>query len=162
MVVDYEEIFEKAVESFFAGKYQLSKNYFAFLNDINNDNKFSHIAYFGIICIDSIISGYSEAKDLFKYFLLSDYTSQKNMIEYFFDHEISYEEFSIDEVDYNDQTVILESIQGDTTYSDMMLGEIFEKMGDTQKALDYLTKALQKRPFDSTLQKKVSNLGKKS
>jgi hypothetical protein len=43
-----------------------------------------------------------------------------------------------------------------------MLGEIFEKMGDTQKALDYLTKALQKRPFDSTLQKKVSNLGKKS
>lgn len=160
MVVDYEEILEKAVESFFSGKYQLSKNYFAFLN--NNDNKFSHIAYFGIICIDSITSGYTEAKDLFKYFLLSDYASQKNMIEYFFDHEISYEEFSIDEIDYNNQTVILESLQGDTTYSDIMLGEIFEKMGDTQKALDYLTKALQKRPFDNTLRKKVSNLGKKS
>ncbi|MGE4547558.1 MAG: tetratricopeptide repeat protein [Desulfurella sp.] len=160
MVVDYEEILEKAVESFFSGKYQLSKNYFAFLN--SNDNKFSHIAYFGIICIDSIISGYTEAKDLFKYFLLSDYASQKNMIEYFFDHEISYEEFSIDEIDYNNQTVILESLQSDTTYSDIMLGEIFEKMGDTQKALDYLTKALQKRPFDNTLRKKVSNLGKKS
>ena len=138
-------------------EYQLAKNYFAILN---TSSKFAHIAYFGIICIDSITSGYVEAKDLFKYFLLSDYVSQKNMIEYFFDHEISYEEFSIDEIDYNNQIIMLESIEADSTYSDIMLGEIFEKMGDAQKALDYLTKALQKRPFDSLLHKKVSNLGK--
>lgn len=160
MVVEYETIFEKAVESFFSDKFQLAKNYFILLN--NNDNKFSQIAYFGIICVDSIINGYVEAKDLFKYFLLSDQTSQKNMMNYFFDHEISYEEFSIDEIDYNEQTALLDSLQGDSTYSDIMLGEIFEKMGDSQKALDYLTKALQKRPFDNILHKKVSYLGKKS
>ncbi|AHF97734.1 MAG: tetratricopeptide repeat protein [Desulfurella sp.] len=157
MAIEYETILEKAIESFFSDKYQLAKNYFALLS---SSSKFAHIAYFGIVCVDSINSGYVEAKDLFKYFLLSDYNSQKNMIEYFFDHEISYEEFSIDEIDYNNQTVMLESIEADSTYSDIMLGEIFEKMGDTQKALDYLTKALQKRPFDSLLHKKVSNLGK--
>ncbi|MGC8502064.1 hypothetical protein [Desulfurella sp.] len=158
MAVEYETILEKAVESFFSDKFQLAKSYFMLLN--NHDSNFSQIAYFGIICVDSIANGYIEAKDLFKYFLLSDQTSQKNMIDYFFDHEISYEEFSIDEIDYNEQTVLLDSLTGDSTYSDIMLGEIFEKMGDAQKALDYLTKALQKRPFDSLLHKKVSNLGK--
>lgn len=160
MAIEHETILEKAVESFFSDKFQLAKNYFVLLN--NNDNKFSKIAYFGIICVDSILNGYLEAKDLFKYFLLSDQASQKNMIDYFFDHEISYEEFSIDEIDYNEQTALLESLGDDSTYSDIMLGEIFEKMGDAQKALDYLTKALQKRPFDNILHKKVSQLGKKS
>lgn len=160
MAVEYETILEKAVESFFSDKFQLAKSYFILLNSSNS--KFSQIAYFGIICVDSITNGYVEAKDLFKYFLLSDQTSQKNMIDYFFDHEVSYEEFSTDEIDYNEQTALLDSLEGDSTYSDIMLGEIFEKMGDAQKALDYLTKALQKRPFDNVLHKKVSYLGKKS
>ncbi len=159
MGIEYEAILEKAVESFFADKYQLAKNYFALLN---TSGQFSHIAYFGIICVDSITSGYIEAKDLFKYFLFSDFSSQKNMIDYFFNHEISYEEFSIDDADYNSQTIMLESLESDSTYSDIMVGEIFEKMGDAQKALDYLIKALQKRPFDKTLHRKVSHLGKNS
>jgi len=157
MAIEYETILEKAVESFFSEKYELAKNYFALLN---SSGKFTHIAYFGIICVDSIKSGYTEAKDLFKYFLFSDFVSQKNMIEYFFDHEISYEELSLDDSEYNSQTLILESLENDDAYSDIMLGEVFEKMGDTQKALDYFVKALQKRPFDKSLQKKVSYLGK--
>lgn len=158
MAVDYEELLEKAIDAFFSNQYKLASNYFV---ELKKHKEFSHIAYFGILCVDSVMSGYQEAKDLFKYFLLSDSISQKNLLEYFSNREITHEEFILDDLSYQENETVLDATIIDSTYSDIMLGEIFEKIGDKEKAIDYLAKALRKRPFDVSLHKKVSYLGKK-
>ena len=170
-----EELLQYGIESFLKNRFDKAEMFFSLVLSKEPKNR---IARFGIVCIDAIEDGMIEAKDMFSVFVFSSEEQQKAIEELFEkyqdgsfyvdgDMNYLYDLLSLYNVKATNigEDLYLSKVEPDRNRgvnTNMLLGKVYEKMGDYSKAIDYLAKAVKMKPFDENLRKELFNIvGKK-
>ncbi len=170
-----EEFLQYGIENFLKNRFDKAKTFFSLVLSDEPDNK---VAKFGLMCIDAIEDGLTEAKDMFSVFVFANEDQQKAIKEIF--ENYSNAPFGgVGDQDYLYDVLSLYNVKatslGDDLYlskieldnskgvnTNMLLGKVYEKMGDYSKAIDYLAKAVKMKPFDDALRKELIEVVKKN
>ncbi len=161
-------IVEEGISNFMSNRFNAAKSYFTVSLAMDANNR---IAKFGLMCIDAINDGFVEAIDLFKLFLFSPEEEQEAILEAF----ISAETIVIDDVSEFAHEEVLssrsrgevaefideETIEKDAFDSFMLLGKLYKKLKNLDKAIDQFLRAYQIRPFDKRVISELVNTIKK-
>ncbi|WP_035588305.1 tetratricopeptide repeat protein [Hippea jasoniae] len=170
-----EELLQYGIESFLNNRFDKSKMFFSMVLSMEPENK---IARFGVVCIDAIEDGLVEAKEMFSVFVFSDTRQQDAIMEVFehYQNSINSPESDVDYLYdvlslYNvkattiGEDLYLSKIEPDknkTVNTNMLLGRVYEKMGDYSKAIDHFAKAFKMKPFDEDLMKELIEMVRKT
>ncbi len=170
-----EELLQYGIESFLKSSFRRAKIFFSLALSDESNNK---VARFGLMCIDAIEDGLSEAKDMFSVFVFASREQQNAIMEIFENYanapfssgsnqDYLYDVLSL----YNVKATNLEGdlylskIEPDNTRginTNKLLGKVYERMGDYSKAIDYLAQAVKMKPFDDNLRKELIDVVKKN
>ncbi len=175
-IKDIDEILQYGIESFLNNKFDKADMYFTIVltKDIDND-----IARFGIICIDAMRDGIMEAKDMFSIYIFSP-QEQKEVIEDMLNNYQNSEFYSNTIAEYI-QDILSSYIKGanagthledkdkfstlnddtDVYDADFILAKVYEKLGDYDKAIDYIARAYKSKPFNDRLKKELMEIVRK-
>ncbi|WP_025209622.1 tetratricopeptide repeat protein [Hippea sp. KM1] len=170
-----EELLQYGIESFLNNRFDRAKTFFMLVLSKDPSNR---IAQFGMMCIDAIEDGLVEAKDMFGVYVFSSEEQQDTLREIFEKYQNS-AMYADGDLDYLYDVLSLYNVKatsmGDDLYlskiepdrnrginTNMLLGKVYEKMGDYSKAIDYLAKAAKMKPFDNELLKELMEMVKKN
>ena len=170
-----EEFLQYGIENFLKNRFDKARLFFSLVLSEEPNNK---VAKFGMMCIDAIEDGLSEAKDMFSVFVFANEEQQKAIMEIFenysntpfgnsSDQDYLYDILSLYNVKATSlgDDLYLSKIEPDNSRgvnTNMLLGKVYEKMGDYSKAIDYLAKAVRMKPFDDELRRELIEVVKKS
>ncbi len=176
------DILQNGIEHFLSGKFETAGMYFSLVLSEEADND---VAKFGVMCIDAIDDGMIEARDMFNIYIFLPEDQKKSMLNTFDKYQSSelYDSSISDYIydmmnqygssndiynrSYNSIEELLSEFTSDIksdpeSYdSDFLLGKMYEKLGDYEKAIDYLTRAFRTKPFDTKLQNEIMQVVKK-
>ncbi len=162
-----EKLLKDGIESFLNNRFDKASMYFCVVlsKDVNND-----IARFGVMCIDAIEDGIIEAKDMFSIYIFSPDEQKEYIREALesykgndvFDGAVSsYIEEILNNQDYDNAFISKKAIvpsqynDPDLYGEDFIMGKIYEKLGNYDKAIDYIAKAYKTKPFDDNLKREL-------
>ncbi len=168
-----DELLQNGIESFLNNRFERASMYFSVVlsKDTQND-----IARFGVMCIDAIEDGILEAKDMFNIYIFSTDEQKRYIVEALesyqggdiYDGAISnYIEELLSNQDYGNsffnkkETFATPNNDPDLYDPDFVLGKIYERLGDYDKAIDYIAKAYRLKPFDDNLKKELMQIVRK-
>ncbi|AEA33492.1 tetratricopeptide repeat protein [Hippea maritima] len=170
-----EELLQYGIESFLNNRFDRAKTFFSLVLSKEPTN---NIAQFGVMCIDAIEDGLVEAKDMFSVFVFSS-DEQQDALREVFDRYQNSAMYADGDLDYLYDVLSLYNVKatsmGDDLYlskiepdrsrgvnTNMLLGKVYQKMGDYSKAIDHLAKAAKMKPFDDELLKELMEMVKKN
>ncbi len=170
-----EELLQYGIESFLRNRFDKSRMFFSLVLSKDPENT---IAKFGVMCIDAFEDGLAEAKDMFSVFIFAKEDQQKAIMEVFEnytampfgnggDQDYLYDVLSLYNVRATSlgEDLYLSKIEPDSNRgvnTNMLLGKVYEKMGDYSKAIDYLARAVKLKPFDDDLRRELIDIVKKN
>jgi tetratricopeptide (TPR) repeat protein len=168
-----EEFLQNGIESFLNNRFERANMYFSLVLSKDSAND---IARFGVMCIDAIDDGILEAKDMFNIYIFSSDEQKQYIIEALesyqgndvYDGAISnyIQELLGAQDSYGayfnkKETFRTQHNDPDLYDPDFVLGKVYEKLGDYDKAIDYLAKAYALKPFDDNLKKELMQVVRK-
>lgn len=182
-VVDIDTLIEEGIENFINGRFDVAKSYFTVIltKDVND-----RIAKFGMICIDAVEDGFYEAHELFKLFIFEPDEKQDLIMESFSEYNIGNSENEMAEytailmpqeeddnffakayLDAGEVSLAKAELEVALNYNpssidnQLLLGRIYEKLGDFDKAIDRVAKAAAIKPFDKKIYNQLIGLVRK-
>ncbi len=171
-VKDIDEILQYGIESFLRNRPDKARMYFTIVlaNDPEND-----VARFGMMCIDALADGMSEARDMFGVYAFAS-PRERELIREMFEGYSSGAFYGANTTDvltellggyHEDDDYTLDDLgvdAGDSQEaynSDFLLAKVYEKIGNYDKAIDYIAKAFKLKPFDEKLKKELLKIVRK-
>jgi len=179
-VVDIDTLIGEGIENFINGRFDAAKSYFTVIltKDVNNK-----MAKFGMICMDAVEDGFYYAEDLFKLFIFETDEKQDLIMESFLEYNSGNSKSEMAEymvalmpqeeddnffanayLDAGEVSLAKAELEIALNYNpnsvnnQLLLGRIYEKLGDFDKAIDRVAKAAAIKPFDKKIYSKLINL----
>lgn len=182
-VVDTDTLIEEGIENFINDKFYAARSYFmiTLAKDMNNK-----IAKFGMICMDAIEDGFYYAQELFKLFIFETEEKQDLIMESFLEYNSGNANNEMAEyiamlapqeeddnffanayLNAGEMSLAKAELEAaldynpDSADNQLLLGRIYEKLGDFDKAIDRLAKAAAIKPFDKKIYNQLIELVRK-
>ena len=168
-----DEFLQNGIEHFLNNRFNSANMYFTVVLSRDSQND---IAKFGVMCIDAIEDGILEAREMFNIYVFSSEEQKKYIIEALesyrgddiYDGAISnYIQELVEAQDHSGsyfnkkETFRTPNNDPDLYDPDFVLGKIYEKLGDYDKAIDYIAKAYRLKPFDDNIKKELMQIVRK-